>query len=349
MCPCAQTIGQDTQSLVSELQLQGMGRNDNFDKFVILDKFDKLLHGEERVIDILLSGSSFLTVGSTFSPECMMNLSPPREKILSGSPATPAVAIAMKGVKKQFLDYDDNEVDVIKDISLDIYHQEFISIVGPSGCGKTTMFNIIAGLLPPTAGEIQVFDPYYALPGKGRVGYMLQKDLLFPWRSILDNVCLGLEISEMPKKERHERAMTYLEKYGLGDFAHAYPATLSGGMRQRAALIRTLVIEPDIILLDEPFSALDYQTRLVLEEEILTVLKEYGKTVVLITHDIGEAIAMSDRIAVMSQRPTWNKKTYEIGLARRHGSAMGARKDPEFQSFFDAIWADMDIQLGEHV
>lgn len=248
----------------------------------------------------------------------------------SGDPAAPAVAMAMKGVKKQFLDHDDNAVDVIKDISLDIYHQEFISIVGPSGCGKTTMFNIIAGLLPPTAGEIQVFDPYYAMPGKWRVGYMLQKGLLFPWRTILDNVCLRLEISEMPKKERHERAMTYLDKYGLGDFAHAYPSTLSGGMRQRAALIRTLVIDPDIILLDEPFSALDYQTRLVLEEEILTILNEYGKTVALINHDIGEAIAMSDRIAVMSQRPTWNKKTYDIGLAKRHGSARGARKDPEF-------------------
>ncbi|WP_196908416.1 ATP-binding cassette domain-containing protein [Candidatus Symbiopectobacterium sp. 'North America'] len=159
----------------------------------------------------------------------MMTLSPEREKMPSGDPAAPVVAIAMKGVKKQFLDRDDNAVDVIKDISLDIYHQKFISIVGPSGCGKTTMFNIIAGLLPSTAGEIQVFEPYYAMPGKGRVGYMLQKDLLFPWRTILDNVCLGLEISEMPKKERHERAMTYLDKYGLGDFAYAYPSTLSGG------------------------------------------------------------------------------------------------------------------------
>ncbi|PWC21332.1 ABC transporter ATP-binding protein [Brenneria roseae subsp. roseae] len=275
-----------------------------------------------------------------------MSPSPAIKKAPPNDPASPPVAISMKGVKKQFLDHDENVVDVIKDISIDIYHREFISIVGPSGCGKTTMFNMIAGLLTPTSGDIQVFDQYYAIPKKGRVGYMLQKDLLFPWRTILDNVCLGLEISEVPKKERHERAMDYLQKYGLGDFAHAYPATLSGGMRQRAALIRTLVIDPDIILLDEPFSALDYQTRLVLEEEILSILNEYGKTVVLITHDIGEAISMSDRIVVMSQRPTWNKKTYEVGLAKQHGSAMGARKDARYQQFFDAIWADMDIQLG---
>lgn len=275
-----------------------------------------------------------------------MSLSPAINKTPPIASASPPVAISMRGVKKQFLDVDENVVDVIKDISIDIYHREFISIVGPSGCGKSTMFNMIAGLLAPTAGEIQVFDPYYAMPKKGRVGYMLQKDLLFPWRTILDNVCLGLEISEVPKKERHERAMTYLMKYGLGDFAHAYPSTLSGGMRQRAALIRTLVTDPDIILLDEPFSALDYQTRLVLEEEILSILNEYGKTVVLITHDIGEAISMSDRIVVMSQRPTWNKKTYDVGLARQHGSAMGARKDARYQQFFDAIWADMDIQLG---
>lgn len=275
-----------------------------------------------------------------------MSLSPAINKTSAASSASPPVAISMRGVKKQFLDHDENVVDVIKDISIDIYHREFISIVGPSGCGKSTMFNMIAGLLAPTAGEIQVFDQYYAMPKKGRVGYMLQKDLLFPWRTILDNVCLGLEISEVPKKERHERAMAYLLKYGLGDFAHAYPSTLSGGMRQRAALIRTLVIDPDIILLDEPFSALDYQTRLVLEEEILSILNEYGKTVVLITHDIGEAISMSDRIVVMSQRPTWNKKTYDVGLAKQHGSALGARKDPRYQQFFDEIWADMDIQLG---
>ncbi|EHD22605.1 Taurine-transporting ATPase [Brenneria sp. EniD312] len=275
-----------------------------------------------------------------------MNLSPAINKSPPTALASPPVAISMRGVKKQFLDHDENVVDVIKDISIDIYHREFISIVGPSGCGKSTMFNMIAGLLTPTAGEIQVFDQYYAMPKKGRVGYMLQKDLLFPWRTILDNVCLGLEISEVPKKERHERAMDYLLKYGLGDFAHAYPSTLSGGMRQRAALIRTLVTDPDIILLDEPFSALDYQTRLVLEEEILSILNEFGKTVVLITHDIGEAISMSDRIVVMSQRPTWNKKTYEVGLAKQHGSAMGARKDARYQQFFDAIWADMDIQLG---
>lgn len=272
-----------------------------------------------------------------------MNRSP--SVVADDSITPPSIAISLQGVKKQFTDQDGNAVEVIKNITLDIYHKEFISIVGPSGCGKTTMFNMIAGLLSPSEGNIQVYDPHYAMPKKAKIGYMLQKDLLFPWRSILDNVCLGLEIDEIPKKQRYEMAREYLRKYGLIDFENAYPATLSGGMRQRAALIRTLVTEPDIILLDEPFSALDYQTRLVLEEEILSILNEFGKTVVLITHDIGEAIAMSDRIAVMSQRPTWNKKVYDVGLAKKHGSAMEARKDHAYQTFFDAIWADMDIQL----
>lgn len=239
-------------------------------------------------------------------------------------------AIELQGVAKNFYDKDDNSIPVIKDITLGIKDKEFISIVGPSGCGKSTMFNIIAGLLDPSEGTVKVHGQNSASK-TGHVGYMMQRDLLFPWRTVIDNVGLGLEVKGIPKKERENLAREYLVKYGLEDFANAYPATLSGGMRQRVALIRTLAINPDIILLDEPFSALDYQTRLVLEEEILTILKGFGKTVVLITHDIGEAIAMSDRIAVMSQRPTYVKKVYDISKYIQTSSCCN-------HSYFMADW-----------
>lgn len=255
-------------------------------------------------------------------------------------------AISLKRLKKTFEDNDGNLVEVIRDISLDIQEREFISIVGPSGCGKTTMFNIIAKLLEPTSGEIVLRKGRPKTKRGSQIGYMLQRDLLFPWRTILENVTLGLELAGMVKAERHAKGLEYLSRYGLGDFANAYPHSLSGGMRQRAALIRTLITDPDIILLDEPFSALDYQTRLVLEDEIVSILREFGKTVVLITHDIGEAIAMSDRIAVMTQRPTTVKTLYDVGLSREHGSCIKARSDIRYQALFDTIWADLDIQLG---
>jgi len=255
-------------------------------------------------------------------------------------------AISLKRLKKTFEDDEGNIVEVIRDITLDIREGEFISIVGPSGCGKTTMFNIIANLLEPTSGEIVLRKGRPRSKKGSPIGYMLQRDLLFPWRTILENVTLGLELAGVPKSEREAKGREYLSRYGLGDFAAAYPHSLSGGMRQRAALIRTLITDPDIILLDEPFSALDYQTRLVLEDEIVSILREFGKTVVLITHDIGEAIAMSDRIAVMTQRPTMVKKVYDVGLSREHGSCIKARTDTRYQALFDAIWADLDIQLG---
>lgn len=255
-------------------------------------------------------------------------------------------AISLKRLKKTFEDDEGNVVEVIRDITLDIQEKEFISIVGPSGCGKTTMFNIIAGLLDPTEGDIVLRKWRPKHKHGSQIGYMLQRDLLFPWRTILENVTLGLELNGVAKAEREEKGRDYLSRYGLGDFASAYPHSLSGGMRQRAALIRTLITDPDIILLDEPFSALDYQTRLVLEDEIVSILREFGKTVVLITHDIGEAIAMSDRVAVMTQRPTMVKKLYDVGLSREHGSCLKARSDGRYQTFFDSIWADLDIQLG---
>ncbi|OMF29119.1 ABC transporter [Paenibacillus sp. FSL H8-0548] len=263
--------------------------------------------------------------------------------VLRGEQRHPAIQV--QNITKSFLDAEGDDINVLAGITMEIRHQEFVSVVGPSGCGKSTIFNIIAGLLEPTSGKVLV-DGDEIGRKTGHVGYMMQRDLLLPWRTILDNVTLGLEVKGLSKKDRHEIAMTYLVRYGLDSFAKSYPSTLSGGMRQRVALIRTLVTQPDIILLDEPFSALDYQTRLVLEDEILSILKNEGKTGVLITHDIEEAISVSDRIFVMSKRPTYVKKTYEVGLAAEHGSAMKARTDTKFKQFFESIWSELDIQMG---
>lgn len=257
----------------------------------------------------------------------------------------PIMAIQIQGVSKSFVSATGEDIQVLAEVSMQIKKQEFFSIVGPSGCGKSTIFNIIAGLLKPTNGKVIVCGEEIDQT-TGHVGYMMQKDLLLPWRSILDNVTLGLEVKGLSKKDRSDIAMDYLDRYGLASFAGAYPSTLSGGMRQRVALIRTLVTQPDIILLDEPFSALDYQTRLILEDEILSILKSEGKTGVLITHDIEEAIAISDRIAVMSKRPTTVKQVYDIGLASQYGSALKARSDQKFKQYFESIWSELDIQMG---
>ena len=253
--------------------------------------------------------------------------------------------IEINGIEKHFIDKKGQMVEVIRDITLDIKEKEFMSIIGPSGCGKSTMFNIIAGLLEPSRGGIKV-NGRSVTGSDGQVGYMMQRDMLLPWRTVLDNVVIGLEIKNVPKNESHEKAMHYLKRYGLDGFAHAYPHTLSGGMKQRVALIRTLVLDPDIIFLDEPFSALDYQTKLVLQEEIINILREFGKTVVLITHDIGEAITMSDRIAVLSSRPTYVKKVYDVGLISELGSAMKVRSDQRYTDYFGQIWSDLDLQIG---
>jgi ABC-type nitrate/sulfonate/bicarbonate transport system ATPase subunit len=187
-------------------------------------------------------------------------------------------------------------------LSLDVDRGRFISLVGPSGCGKSTLFNIIAGLQAPTGGRVMVGDD--DVTGLiGQVGYMLQKDLLLSWRTVLDNVVLGMEIRGVPMAEARRRALPYLYRYGLGGFEHRYPAALSGGMRQRAALLRTLLIGNDIVLLDEPFGALDAQTKQQMQEWLLQLWTDFGKTVIFITHDVEEAVYLSDEICVMGTRP----------------------------------------------
>jgi ABC-type nitrate/sulfonate/bicarbonate transport system ATPase subunit len=191
----------------------------------------------------------------------------------------------------------------------------FVSMVGPSGCGKSTLFNIIAGLLQPTEGRVLI-DGEDATGAIGRVGYMLQKDLLLAWRTVLDNVILGMEIQGKPLKAARARALSLLQKYGLSGFEHAYPNMLSGGMRQRAALLRTLLFDTDVILLDEPFGALDAQTKLQMQEWLMRLWSDFAKTVVFVTHDVDEAIYLSDEIHVMGTRPGRILDTIAVHLPR---------------------------------
>src|SRR5712672_3701664 len=200
-------------------------------------------------------------------------------------------------------------------MSLSIESGRFVSLIGPSGCGKSTIFNIIAGLLEPSAGRVMI-DGVDATGTIGRVGYMLQKDLLLPWRTVLDNTILGMEVQGVALRKARERALPLLQKYGLAGFEHLYPNALSGGMRQRAALLRTLLFDTDVILLDEPFGALDAQTKLQMQEWLLQLWSDFGKTVIFVTHDVEEAIFLSDEVHVMGSRPGRVVETLVVDLPR---------------------------------
>lgn len=240
-----------------------------------------------------------------------------------------------------FFGSDEDVVEVIDHLDLTVQQGEFVCIVGPSGCGKSTLLNVVSGLLSPSEGRVSVAGRP-ADDKTTNIGYMLQNDLLLPWRTIEDNIILGLEIKGRPRAEARELARAFLRRYNLDEFAKSWPAALSGGMRQRIALIRTLVTDPDVILLDEPFSALDYQTRLRLEEEVVQVIREQRRTALLITHDLGEAISLSDRVIVLTRRPTAVRAVYETGLVDTYGSPLRARSAPEFGELFKQIWNDLD-------
>ncbi len=252
--------------------------------------------------------------------------------------------LQIRHISKQFQG-EQGVVPVLDDISLEAARGEFVSIIGPSGCGKSTLFNILTGLLEPDHGSIAL-DGVPVADLRGRVGYMLQRDLLMPWRSVLDNVLVGLELNGTPRVEAVERAREYLSTFGLLPFQDSYPKALSGGMRQRVALARTLLPDPDVLLLDEPFSALDYQTRLFLEGMLADTVRKQGKTVVLVTHDIDEAIALSQRIFVLSARPGRLKCTHDITLGEQ-ASPLAARRDPRFSGYFDTLCRELDIQTGQ--
>ena len=238
-------------------------------------------------------------------------------------------------VKEVYKTYQakNGEVEALKNINFNIKQGEYVSIIGPSGCGKSTLLSIIAGLENKTSGEIYI---------DGKIGYMLQKDNLLEWRTIYKNVLFGLEIQKSLTKENKEYVIELLKKYGLYEFRNKYPNQLSGGMRQRVALIRTLAIRPNILLLDEAFSALDYQTRLMVTEDIYKILKNEGITALMVTHDISEAISMSDRVVVLSQRPATVKNIYTIDFEMDNRTPLNCRESPKFSKYFNLMWKELE-------
>ena len=225
----------------------------------------------------------------------------------------------------------EGETPALKDLSFFLKKGEFISIVGPSGCGKSTLLSLIAGLLVPESGTILI-NGKQLKESTTNIGYMLQRDHLFEWRTIYNNVILGLEIQHMLTARTRRKAHQLLEQYGLESFANARPSELSGGMRQRAALIRTLVLEPDLLLLDDPFSALDYQTRLTVGP----------KTAILVTHDLSEAISLGDRVIVLSERPATVQQTIPLSFSLEEDTPLHRRNAPEFKTYFNLIWTELN-------
>lgn len=233
------------------------------------------------------------------------------------------------------------ETRVLSHISFSLFPREFLAVVGPSGCGKSTLLNLICGLLKPEQGQILLNgEPVFA--GDCRIGYMLQKDHLLEWRKIYKNVILGLEIRKELTAEKLAYVNQMLLTYGLDKFRNAYPSQLSGGMRQRAALIRTLALSPMLLLLDEPFSALDYQTRLKVSDDIGKILKKEKKTAILVTHDISEAISMADRILILSPRPATVQKELSINLSVPDRTPLSSRNAPDFKTYFNLIWEELN-------
>lgn len=224
------------------------------------------------------------------------------------------------------------EIVALKDISFEVKEGEYVSIIGPSGCGKSTLLSIIAGLEQKTSGQISIDK---------KIGYMLQKDNLLEWRTILNNVLFGLEVQKAKTKENKEYVLELLKKYGLYEFKDKYPNQLSGGMRQRVALIRTLAIKPKILLLDEAFSALDYQTRLMVTNDIYQILKNEKITAIMVTHDISEAISMSDRVIVLTERPATVKNIHTIDFEMENRTPLNCRESPKFSKYFNLLWKEL--------
>jgi len=244
--------------------------------------------------------------------------------------------LSIKKLKKIY-HTKEGETKAVEDFSFDLKEGEFVAIVGPSGCGKSTILSVLCGLEEKSDGEI-------SLKKDSNVGYMLQQDSLFEWRNILDNCLLGLEINKSLNDNSKKRVIDLLNTYGLKDFIYSYPDNLSGGMRQRVALIRTLATNPDLLLMDEPFSALDYQSRLAISDDIYNILKKEKKTMIMVTHDIAEAISMCDKVIVLSNRPATIKSIYEIKLENKT-TPINNRKDKNFSYYYDRIWKDIDFHV----
>ena len=234
------------------------------------------------------------------------------------------------------------ETPALSHLTFDLMPGEFLAVVGPSGCGKSTLLNLICGLLSAEEGTILMNDTVPS-PGDPRIGYMLQKDHLFEWRSIYRNVILGLEIQGRLDEKSKERVENMLADYGLARFRDARPSQLSGGMRQRAALIRTLAPDPELLLLDEPFSALDFQTRLAVCDDVWTILRREKKTAILVTHDLSEAVSMADRVLVLTKRPATICADICIQFKKENATPFERRSEPEFKDYFNEIWKELNL------
>ncbi len=235
----------------------------------------------------------------------------------------------------------DGETKALSDISFSLAPGEFTAVVGPSGCGKSTLLSLIAGLMKPESGSMEL-NGKPLTENSSKIGYMLQHDHLFEWRNVYRNVLLGAEITNTLTPEVKERASTLLEQYGLKRFAKSRPSELSGGMRQRAALIRTLLLDPELLLLDEPFSALDYQTRLTVSDDIGQIIRRSGKTALLVTHDLSEAVSLSDRVIILSKRPASIVRIIPIIFTLDKDTPLNRRNAPEFKNYFNEIWKELN-------
>ncbi len=249
--------------------------------------------------------------------------------------------LTLKDVSKKY-QAKNGEIEALKNITFSVNEGDFVSLIGPSGCGKSTVLSIIAGLEEKSGGKIML-DGEEISTISNKIGYMLQKDSLLEWRTIYKNVILGLEVTKQRTKENEDYVIDLLKKYNLYEFKDKYPTQLSGGMRQRVALIRTLAIKPKILLLDEAFSALDYQTRIMVTNDIYNILKKEGKTVLMVTHDISEAISMGDKIVVLSNRPAVVKAIHNIEFPNIEKNPVNCRNCPEFSKYFDTLWRELDV------
>jgi len=249
--------------------------------------------------------------------------------------------LEVKNVGKKYQNKE-GEVQALKNVNFRLKRGEFLSIIGPSGCGKSTLLSIVAGLEEKTEGQIYI-EGEEVDDISSKVGYMLQRDCLLEWRNILSNTLFGLEIKGIKTKENVEYVKELLKKYNLYDFANKYPSELSGGMRQRVALIRTLAIKPKILLLDEAFSALDYQTRIMVTEDIYSILKKENISVLMVTHDISEAISMADRVLVLSKRPGTIKDIHKIDFEIENTTPINCRQSPKFSTYFDTLWKELGV------
>lgn len=249
--------------------------------------------------------------------------------------------LEVKNISKKYQGKE-GEILALENVNFDVAEGEFISIIGPSGCGKSTLLSIIAGLESKSSGEIYI-ENEKTENISSKIGYMLQRDCLLEWRTILSNVMFGLEIRGTNHKEDKEYVLDLLKKYNLYDFKDKYPSELSGGMRQRAALIRTLAIKPKILLLDEAFSALDYQTRIMVTNDIYSILKKENITAIIVTHDISEAISMSDMVLVLSKRPGTIKNIHEIDFEMENRNPLNCRENPKFSKYFNTLWRELGV------